>query len=341
MIADVTACASIRKLWITHVGTVNVGWWAVQDLRMGDARLDRLVALHDGILTTPDLLAEFTTAECRRMVGRGVLFKVWQGVYSTTPPDLEMKLAAVDRVFGVKVIACLASAAALWGFDVQGSDIVHVIDPLDRHRNSRPGLMVHQRLGAPLAELGGRLLTTPAWTAIEVARSLPRPRALATLDGALATGTCTRFDLDDAALRQARRRGICSTRKLLAVADGGAQSPMESECRLLIHDAGLPAPTLQYPVLDNWGIPRYFLDFAWEKELLAAEYDGDDFHSSARAVRRHKRRITWLQDRGWLVVYVTADDVRRRPGQLTARLRAHLEARADHGVSAKSLRRLA
>ncbi|KAA0022405.1 DUF559 domain-containing protein [Antrihabitans cavernicola] len=274
------------------------------------------------------------------MVQQGMLFRIWQGIYSTTPPDLAHKLAGLDQLFGTRVAACLDSASQLWGFDVQESETVHVIDPLDRHRNGRPGLVAQQRLGAPITALDGQLLTAPAWTAVEVARSLPRPRALATLDAALRSGRCTAAELDDAARQQGRRRGICATRKLLPLADSGAQSPMESETRLLLLDAGLPAPTLQYPVPDRWGMPRYFLDFGWEDAKLGAEYDGDEFHSGALAVRRDKGRITWLQDQGWLIVYITADDVHRRPKQLINRLRAHLE-RADNSLSANTVSRLA
>ena len=54
------------------------------------------------------------------------------------------------------------------------------------------GLVVHRRDGAPLTSLAERPATTAAWTAIEVARTLPRRRALATLDAALRSRTCVR-----------------------------------------------------------------------------------------------------------------------------------------------------
>jgi hypothetical protein len=56
-------------------------------------------------------------------------------------------------------------------------------------------LVVHRRDGAPLTSFRGRRLTTAPWTAIEVARSLRRPRALATLDATLHSGACDRQDL--------------------------------------------------------------------------------------------------------------------------------------------------
>src|SRR6185312_907501 len=98
-----------------------------------------------------------------------------------------------------------------------------------------------------------RLATSPAWTAVEVARSLRRPRALATLDAALRSGTCQRVGLRRAAAQQAGRRGIVAVRDLIPLADGMAESAMESEARLAMLDGGLPRPVLQYEIIDGNG----------------------------------------------------------------------------------------
>ena len=90
----------------------------------------------------------------------------------------------------------------------------------------------------------GRSATSPAWTAVEVARQLRRPRALATLDAALRSGTCHRAELWRAAVKQAGRRGIVAVRDLIPLADARAESPMESEARLAMIDGELPIPEL-------------------------------------------------------------------------------------------------
>ncbi|WP_235916457.1 endonuclease domain-containing protein [Antrihabitans cavernicola] len=222
----------------------------------------------------------------------------------------------------------MGTAAELFGFGTEVTQGLHIHDPGAKHVHGYRGVVAHQRLGAPLTSLNGQLVTTAAWTAVELARSLAKPRAWATLDAALALGVCGPSDLTAAADAQVGRRGIVHVRSLIAVADGAAQSPMESECRLLFRDAGLPAPTLQHPVLDDFGMPRFFLDFAWEHAMVAGEYDGDEFHATPLAVRRDKARVAWLQERGWLVVPITADDVRRRQRDLIRRLQHHLITRA-------------
>jgi hypothetical protein len=194
-----------------------------------------------------------------------------------------------------------------------------VINPPQHQLRSADGLVVHRREGAPLTIVDGRPVTAPAWTAVEVARGLRRPRALATLDAALRSRTCVRTELWRAACRQAGRRGIVAVRDLIPLADGLAESPMESELRLIVLDAGLPTPTLQYEVVDGNGELRR-LDLAWPEHRVAAEYDGVPWHSGADALRRDRVRHVALQDVGWVAIPAMFDDVRYRPADLVARI---------------------
>ncbi|HEX9175969.1 MAG TPA: hypothetical protein VF874_07705, partial [Mycobacterium sp.] len=184
---------------------------------------------------------------------------------------------------------------------------------------SADGLVVHRRDGAPLQIVNRRPVTSPAWTAIEVARSLRRPRALATLDAALRSGTCNRAELWRAAIEQAGRRGIVAVRELLPLADERAESPMESEARLAMIDGGLPIPELQYEIIDGNGEVRR-VDFAWPDERVAVEYEGLDWHSGAEAMRRDRTRQTALMDVGWIVIAIVFEDVRYRAWDFVARI---------------------
>ena len=171
--------------------------------------------------------------------------------------------------------------------------------------------------------VSGRPATAPAWTAIETARALPRRRALATLDAALRSGHCDARGLARAVRAQSGRRGIVKVRSLLPLADGRAESPMESETRLVMIDGGLPAPELQHEIVDSRGRLRR-LDFAWPAEKVAAEYDSDVWHTGADALRRDREKLAAVQDLGWTVIPVIADEVRRRPQLLVGRIATHL-----------------
>ena len=112
-------------------------------------------------------------------------------------------------------------------------------------------------------------------------------------------------------------------RDLIALADGLAESPMESEARLAMIDGGLPIPQLQYEVVDG-NRERRRLDFAWPDFRVAVEYDGIDWHSGAEAMRRDRRRASALMDVGWVVIAIVFEDVRYRTWEFVARIDAQL-----------------
>ncbi len=289
--------------------------------------LDLLLHTQGGVATTAQLLRTIGRARFESLVSTGDLAAVWTGVYTRGDLTDEIRLRGLDLRAGEPVAICLGTAAAAYGFDTEEVPDLHVLTPIGHHLRDSDGLVVHRREGAPLATVDGRPATTAAWTAVEVARSLRRPRALATLDAALRSGTCTPSTLTSAAARQKRRRGIVGVRELIPLARPQAESPMESEARLVMRDGGLPAPVLQYEVVDgNRELRR--LDFAWPFAGVAAEYDGEAAHSGPDAMRRDRRRQAALQDIGWTVIPMLAEDVRRQPVELVARIERQLLRRA-------------
>lgn len=286
----------------------------------------RLVELFDrqgGVATSGQILELVSPRYLRLLLDCAALERIWRGVYARGLVDDDLKLRGLDVSCGEQVALCMATAAGAYGFDTEGGPTLHVLNPVGHQLRPAAGLVVHRREGAPLGEAMGRPVTAPAWTAIEVARSLRRPRALATLDAALRSGACDRVELVRATYAQAGRRGIVKVRALLPMADGLSESPMESEARLVMIDGGLPAPVLQYEIVDSWGQSRR-VDFAWPLYKVAAEYDGGEWHSGAEAMRRDRRRLAALQDLGWVVIPIVADDVRSRPERLVARIEAQL-----------------
>jgi hypothetical protein len=288
--------------------------------------LSRLLARQGGVVTSAQALTYLTRCE----LNNGVLQKVWHGIYGLNElgePTPALRLRGLDLATGTKVTACMGTAAAAYGFDTEQGTDLHVLNPEGRQLRPTHGLVVHRREGAPVSMVRGRPATAPAWTAIEVARALRRPRALATLDAALRSGTCSRPELVRTVELQSGRRGIVKVRELLPVANPLAESPMESEVRLVMIDGGLPPPVLQYEVVDQSG-RTWRLDFAWPETRVAAEYDGVDWHSGPDAFRRDRTRAAALQDLGWLVVPIIFEDVRYRHAELVRRLESRLQRAA-------------
>ncbi len=121
-----------------------------------------------------EMLVEYTAVE-----------RIWRGVYCWGAADTARKLKGLDLACGETVGICMATAAGAYGFDTEGAAELHVLNPVGHQLRPVEGLVVHRRDGAPLVMVSGRPATAPAWTAVEVARTLRRPRALATLDAAL------------------------------------------------------------------------------------------------------------------------------------------------------------
>ena len=287
------------------------------------AELERLLADQLGVATSGQILGIITRRAFEAELKTGALQRIWQGIYSHGEPDDVLRLRGLDLPCGNKVPVCLGTAAAIHGFDTEEPQDFHVLSPPGSRLRSADGLVVHRRDGAPLVVVDGRRVTSPAWTAVEVARSLRRARALATLDAVLRSGTCTRPDLWRAAIEQAGRRGIVAVRNLIPLADARAESPMESEARLAMIDGNLPTPELQYELVDGNGELRR-LDFAWPEQRVAVEYDGMDWHSSPDAMKRDRRRQAALRDIGWVVLAIVFEDVRYRPWEFVGRIDAQL-----------------
>lgn len=287
-----------------------------------------LFAGQGGVATSAQILQHLTRRRFEAAVDTGALERLWQGIYCLGAPTDQLRLRGLDLSCGRPVAVCLATAAAMFGFDTEQPAELHVLDPPRCALRNADGLVVHRRDGAPLVVVGGRRTTSPAWTAVEVARGLRRPRALATLDAALRSGTCSRADLWRAAVEQKGRRGIVAVRDLLPLADPRSESPMESEARLAMLDGGLPVPELQYEIVDGNGDLRR-LDFAWPDLRVAAEYDGVAWHSGPEAMVSDRRRHNALADVDWNLVPIVFEDVRYRASQMVARIeRQLLRARA-------------
>jgi hypothetical protein len=156
--------------------------------------------------------------------------------------------------------------------------------------------------------VAGLPVTTPARTAFDLGRHLPRNAGVARLD-ALANATGLKAtDVDPLIERYRGVRGMKRLRTAAELMDAGAQSPKETWLRLLFVDAGLPRPTTQLVVHNGDHYPLAYLDLGWEEYRVGAEYDGDQHRTDRRQYRKDRSRRTMIDDLGWKVVYVLAGD---------------------------------
>lgn len=109
-----------------------------------------------------------------------------------------------------------------------------------------------------------------------------------------------------AATRLRGHRGVIQLRELAPLVTGQVESPGEAWTLLALVDAGLPTPELQLGVwADDWG--DAWLDLAYPREMVAVEYDGEEFHTKPEDKRRDQVRRAALRRSGWTVIVVTKD----------------------------------
>lgn len=171
-----------------------------------------------------------------------------------------------------------------------------------------------------VTRVAGLPVTTPARTAFDLARQLPTGKAVPRLDALM---RATPFSPEDVLLltkRYAGARGLRQLRTTLPLVDAGAASPKETWLRLLLIKAGLPIPTTQIPVRENWR-PVAYLDMGWENYKVAAEYDGDQHRANRHQYVRDQDRLRRLEELGWIVVRVIAED---KPADVVRRVRKAL-----------------
>jgi hypothetical protein len=171
-----------------------------------------------------------------------------------------------------------------------------------------------------VTRVAGLPVTTPARTAFDLSRRLSTGDAVVRLDALM---RATPFSVEDVLLLAKRypgARGLRRLRTALPLIDPGAASPKETCLRLLVIDAGLPAPETQIPVVDHYRTVAV-LDMGWGRFKVAVGYDGDHHRTSRRQYVRDVRRLKALEDCGWIVVRVIAED---RPEDVARRVREAL-----------------
>jgi very-short-patch-repair endonuclease len=96
---------------------------------------------------------------------------------------------------------------------------------------------------------------------------------------------------------------------------------MESVVRWLIHEAGLPAPVLQYVITDARGRFVAQVDFAWPERKVLVEFDGD-VHREREVFVDDRRRQNRIVAEAWTVLRFSGADVYGRPDDVVGEIGA-------------------
>jgi hypothetical protein len=253
--------------------------------------------------------------------------RLYHGVYldGTVQPDHRVWCRAASLLLPSGGAIGLESAAHLMG--LRGLDPgldVRVMVPTTRSLRPQTHLLVRrvQLTADDVTSLFGMPVTTPVRTASDLARFLPRVEAVIALDAMLRQSKLSPAALLSYIDDHVGWPGVPAVRTALSLSDGLAESPMESRMRLVIIDSGLPAPRAQVKIYRG---KRFVarVDWAYEEQKLALEYDGDH-HMEKATFRFDMERQRELAHLGWRVLRFNADDVLRFPDRMVAEIRAAL-----------------
>jgi very-short-patch-repair endonuclease len=139
---------------------------------------------------------------------------------------------------------------------------------------------------------------------------LPPIEALVIVDGALRTRKVSAPEIRKRIVGpdSVRRHGV------LELADGRAESPIETVARIAIRAAGFSVDCQVY--IPDVGRVDLLID-----DWLVIEIDGYAHHSSREQFRNDRRRANLLAEKGYVLLRFSYDDVMHRGEQMVALIR--------------------
>lgn len=233
---------------------------------------------------------------------------LYRGIYVPRRYSVSLR----ERIVGVTLAAPDAVIAGVAASSIHGAkwiddDVpIEVVKAIRRQR----GLIVRDETldEGEVTTVAGIRVTTPARTAFDLARYLPRDKAVERLDALMNARPFAPEDVVLLGKRHTGARGLRRLRVALPLVDGGAESPRETWLRLLFIDAGLPRPTTQFVVYDEFGRYVRRIDMCWEEFKVGAEYDGEQHLNSRRQYVLDVQVNRTLQRLRWHVVHVIKED---------------------------------
>lgn len=223
-------------------------------------------------------------------------------------------------------VAAGLSAAALHGSRWIDDDLPAEINQPSRHKTT--GVLLHSDHLAQdeICMVRGIRATTPARTAFDLGRRRGLTEAVIRLDALLQASDLKLVDVQ--ALIDCRRgaRGLVQLRRVLELADSGAESPQETRTRLLLTSAGMRPTDTQIEVFGEYGELVGRIDMGWRQWKVGVQYDGIQHWTDARQRTRDIDQNVEYQDLGWRMVRVGANLLNYRGPTVIARVRDALRA---------------
>jgi predicted transcriptional regulator of viral defense system len=293
-----------------------------------------------GVFTAADARAVgYRADEVRLACSSGRWVRLRRGVYITaddlTTAEKRGIRHAIDALAVLvflnrrDAVVSHSSAARVWGWPLR-RDLDRTVRLTDEQqwRRGTGYLLTRAPLPAGHRTSRGRVpVTSAARTLVDCAREWPFEDSVVAMDNALLRRHTDVAELREVIALAHHWPGVVRAARAVSLADGRAESPLETRGRLRIVGAGIPAPELQVEirvhsrllaVVDGW----------YEHAAVAVEFDGrlkytDPWRdrSPGQVLWDEKRREDELRALGIRFIRLTDDDLRQRWAVQEQRLR--------------------
>ena len=297
-----------------------------------DLAADRLALSQRGVLSRAQALASGMSEDAiYRRLRSGRWEKVFPSVYRVSGAERSwlQNLTAALLWAGPRSVTRGRSAGALWELDGCPEGAIELFH-IGRRGKAPSGITVRctDRLEpSDVTSHKGLTVTTPTRTLLDLATVLDRDHLEIALEDALRRRLTSvprlRWMLDT----QARRLpGAKPLRRLIDLRDDkqrATDSWLEAKLFPLLRKARLPAPE---PGVDITEGGRFVArpDFVYPDARLIIEAHSYRFHSGRQAWDKDVQRDKKLRRLGWRLLYLTYEDIIKRPEQVVADIRAAL-----------------
>ncbi|MDN5762872.1 MAG: type IV toxin-antitoxin system AbiEi family antitoxin domain-containing protein [Microlunatus sp.] len=291
----------------------------------------------DRIVLTEELRSRgYDTAAINQLRRTGQLRVVRRGAYllgseaDVTPDPSSAHRLLIDaavRQHCDEAVVSHMSAAVLHDLPTWNDQLTKV--QLIRNRagggRNRSNVIVRGLLlgSADIVQIDGISTTSLPRTVLDLACQLPLSRSVAVGDAALRAAALSypyedlRPTLESLLMVAGGRTGVPRARQAIAMLDGRSESVGESRSRVVLIQAGVPTPQLQYEVYDAVGRFLARTDFAWPEARTLGEFDGRIKYSGQLGeagediLFAEKRREDRLRSEGWEMVRWVWSDLKQ------------------------------
>lgn len=265
-----------------------------------------------------------------RAVAAGEWIRVRRGAYVLRGIYVRLDLAgrydllcrAAVRQATTPVVLSHTSALAQWCCPLWDASLteVHLTRPDGTTQRREAQIRSHRGVieDGDLVERDGLLIMSPVRAALEYTTISDVEHSLVEVDDLL-----HRKLVDLAALRaryasMTQWPGSLITDLVLRLADGRSESVGETRARYLVWSQGLPAPEVNYPIVDESGREVARVDLAWPELGLFLEFDGKVKYerllrlgekASDVVVREKKREDMICRLTGWRCIRIVWADL--------------------------------